>query len=164
MSQSWSFNRSVTGDEVLVWLFMYFLSFRSLIECDVVIPETYWEWKFESAQGLWSPLQYWLGRPRYCFTPETPFSAFLPWSGRRKMCVWEEPVTPSRAPVGSTSLSSITCQYQRLEVKPLKSFKVQEVTAPTAFPAASLLSLRWLPLGRGCCPTRLWSWAPLEGV
>lgn len=32
------------------------------------------------------------------------------WSGRRKMCMWEEPVTPSRAPVSSTSLGSITCQ------------------------------------------------------
>lgn len=60
------------------------------------------------------------------------------WSGRRKMCMWEEPVTPSRAPVGSTSLGSITCQHQRLETKPLKGFKVQEVMAPTAFPAASL--------------------------
>lgn len=56
------------------------------------------------------------------------------------MCVWEEPVTPSRASVGATSLGSIPCQYQRLEAKPLKGFKVQEVTAPTTFPAASFVS------------------------
>lgn len=58
----------------------------------------------------------------------------------KDVCVWEEPVTPSRAPVGATSLGSFPCQYQRLEAKPLKGFKVQEVTAPTAFPAESFVS------------------------